>query len=242
VVKTWCIPPKANAEFVWRREDVLEVYRRPYDSAFPVVCVDESSKQLLGEVAQPIPASPGQPARMDYEYERLGVCNLFLLCEPLRGWRHVKVTSRRTRQDWAGCMQELVDVHFPTARKVLVVEDNLSTHDGASLYETFPPEAARRILERLEFHSTPKHGSWLDMAETELSVLNGQCLNRRIESAAEVAREVATWEADRNQKRIQVHWCFTISAARNKLKKLYPDTTANNDEPLQDNQNPSKSS
>jgi hypothetical protein len=208
-------------------EDVLEVYQRPYDPAFPVVCVDESSKQLLGEVALPIPPSPGQPARTDYEYERLGVCNLFMMCQPLRGWRHVKVTSRRTRQDWAWCMKELVDVHFPTARKIILVEDNLNTHDGASLYATFPPEEARRIVERLEFHSTPKHGSWLDMAETELSVLTSQCLDRRMASAAEVTREVEAWEATRNTKQAQVHWSFTISAARRKLKKLYPNPSPN---------------
>lgn len=155
LVKTWCIPPKANAEFVRRMEDVLEVYSRPYDPDYPMVCVDESSKQLIGEIAQPQPVVPGNPQRIDYEYERLGVCNLFMICEPLRGWRHVKVAQRRTRQDWAECMKELVDVHYPHAKKVILVEDNLNTHDGASLYETYPAAEARRILERLEFHSTP---------------------------------------------------------------------------------------
>jgi hypothetical protein len=203
-------------------EDVLQVYARPYDPYYPVVCVDEASKQLIGEVAEPQPTAPGKPTRIDYEYERKGVCNLFMMCEPLRGWRHVKVTERRTRRDWAECMKELVDVHYPQAKKVVVVEDNLNTHDGTSLYETYPPEEARRILDRLEFHSTPKHGSWLDMAETELSILNRQCLDRRIDNRPEVAHEVLAWEADRNEKQCRIHWTFTIAAARIKLKALYP--------------------
>lgn len=223
-MKSWCVPPKANAEFVWRMEDVLEVYGRPFDPECPVVCLDEQSKQLIGETRSPLPAEPGQPAKVDYEYERKGTCNLFMMCQPLGGWRHVKVTDRRTRKDWAECIRDLVDVHFPGARKVILVEDNLNTHDGASLYEAFSPDEARRILERVEFHSTPKHGSWLDMAETELSILTRQCLDRRIADSAEVTREVAAWEAERNEKRSRIHWTFTISAARVKMKHAYPKT------------------
>jgi hypothetical protein len=207
-------------------EDVLEVYARPFDPECPVVCLDEQSKQLIGETRSPLPAEPGQLAKVDYEYERKGTCNLFMMCQPLSGWRHVKVTDRRTRIDWAECIRDLVDVHFPGARKVIIVEDNLNTHDGASLYEAFPPDEARRILERVEFHSTPKHGSWLDMAETELSILTRQCLNRRIADSSEVAREVAAWEADRNEKRCRIHWTFTIAAARVKMKHTYPRTEA----------------
>lgn len=203
-------------------EDVLAVYKRPYDPDYPVVCLDEASKQLIGEITMPMPPQSGMPTRVDYEYERKGTCNLFMMCQPLRGWRHVKVTQRRTRRDWAACMKELVDVHFPDALKIVVVEDNLNTHNGTSLYETFPPEEARRILDRLEFHSTPKHGSWLDMAETELSILNRQCLNRRIDDASEVIRQVEKWEQDRNEQQSRIHWTFTIAAARIKLNKLYP--------------------
>ena len=210
-------------------EDVLEVYARPYDPEYPVVCLDEQSKQLIGEVRSPQPAEPGQPAKVDYEYERKGTCNIFMMCQPLRGWRHVKVTARRTRKDWAECMKELVDVHFPGACKVVIVEDNLNTHNGASLYETYPPEEARRILNRLEFHSTPKHGSWLDMAETELSIVTRQCLDRRIDNSAEVARAVAAWETERNGKECRIHWTFTISAARVKMKDVYPETHAANE-------------
>ena len=203
-------------------EDVLEVYQRPYDPDHPVVCLDEASKQLIGEVAPVDPPRPGKPARIDSEYERKGTCNLFMMCEPLRGWRHVKVTQRRTRQDWAWCIQELVDVHYAHAPKIILVEDNLNTHNGTSLYETFRPDEARRLLDRLEFHPTPKHGSWLDMAETELSILHRQCLDRRIDNAAEVARQVQAWETERNQRQCRIHWAFTIATARIKLKELYP--------------------
>ncbi len=211
-------------------EDVLQVYARPYDPDYPVVCLDETSKQLIGEVTPPEPLEPGRVTTIDYEYERKGTCNLFMMCEPLRGWRHVKVTERRTRREWAWCVKDLVDVHFPRARKIVLVEDNLNTHDGASLYETFSPQEARRILDRLEFHFTPKHGSWLDMAETEFSILSRQCLDRRIDNAEEVAREVAAWEKERNEQRCRIHWAFNISAARTKLEHLYPlieDATAN---------------
>lgn len=203
-------------------EDVLQVYQRPYDPDFPVVCLDEASKQLIGEVAPPDPPAPGKPKRIDYEYQRNGTSNLFMMCEPLRGWRHVRVTERRTRQDWAWCIKELCDEHYPGVQKIVLVEDNLNTHSGASLYETFPPAAARRLLDRLEFHFTPKHGSWLDMAETELSILHRQCLDRRIDNHNEVVREVCAWETDRNQRECRIHWAFTIAMARVKLKKLYP--------------------
>ncbi len=203
-------------------EDVLQVYALPYNPDYPVVCLDEASKQLFGEVNAPQATAPGQPARVDYEYERKGVCNLFMMCEPLRGWRHVKVTARRTRVDWAECLKELLEVRYPKAKKILLVEDNLNTHNGASLYEAFAPEEARRLLDRLEFHPTPKHGSWLNMAETELSILTGQCLDRRLEDSEEIRREVEPWEAKRNEQQCRIHWTFTLAAARRKLKKIYP--------------------
>jgi len=221
-VRTWCLPPKSDADFVWHMEDVLQVYQIPYDPTHPVVCLDEASKQLVGEVAIPVPAEPGRPARIDYEYERKGTCNLFMMCEPVRGWRHVRVTERRTRRDWAECIKELVDVHYPEAEKIRLVMDNLNTHSGVSLYEAFPPGEARRLLDRLEIHPTPKHGSWLDMAEIELRIMNRQCLDRRIDEAAVVRREVGTWEGDRNERSCRIHWTFTLAAARLKLKKLYP--------------------
>jgi len=176
-VKTWCIPPQADADFAFHMEDVLATYQLPYDPAIPVICMDEASKQLIGEVATPLPTRPGQPKCVDYQYERLGVCSEFIFCEPLAGWRHVKVTDRRTKKDWAQCIRELVDVHYPHAPKIRLVLDNLNTHTGASLYEAFPPEEARRILERLEFHYTPKHASWLNMAEIEIGIMNRQCLD-----------------------------------------------------------------
>ncbi len=203
-------------------EDVITVYQLPYDPQYPVVCFDEACKQLFGEVRPPQPAAPGRPARQDYEYERKGVCHQLVLCEPLTGWRHVRVTERRTRKDYAACLRELVDVHFPEAKKIRVVQDNLNTHDGASLYEAFPPEESRRILEKLEFHYTPKHGSWLNLAESEISIMNSQCLDCRLGSVAAVAEQVAPWEEARNAKGIRVHWTFTVAAARRKLQKLYP--------------------
>lgn len=203
-------------------EDVLEVYKRPYDPTHPQVCMDEMSKQLVSETRQPLPAQPGQPQRYDYEYRREGVCNLFIFFEPLQGWRHLKVTQRRTRQDWAWAMKDLVDVYYPDAERIIVVLDNLNTHNGASLYETFEPAEARRILERLEFHYTPKHGSWLNMAEIELSVFARQCLNRRIPDQDTLRHEVAALEAERNRSASAVNWRFTTADARIKLKKLYP--------------------
>ena len=221
-MKTWCIPPKADAEFVCNMEDVVATYALPYDAAIPVVCMDEASKQLIGEVATPLPIRPGQPKCVDYEYERRGVCSEFILCEPLAGWRHVKVTERRTKKDWAKCIRELVDVHYPQAQRIRLVLDNLNTHTGASLYEAFAPAEARRILEKLEFHYTPKHASWLNMAEIEIGIMNRQCLDRRIDNIAEIRREVTAWEKSRNRKHARIHWTFTITAARRKLHKLYP--------------------
>jgi hypothetical protein len=203
-------------------EGVIAVYQLPYDPQYPVVCFDEACKQLFGEVRPPQAAQPGLPARQDYEYERKGVCHQLVLCEPLTGWRHVRVTERRTRKDYAECLRELVDVYFPRATKIRLVQDNLNTHDGASLYEAFPPEEARRILDKIEFHYTPKHGSWLNLAESEISIMNSQCLDCRLESVAAVAEKVAPWEEARNAKGIRVHWTFTVAAARQKLKKLYP--------------------
>jgi len=203
-------------------EDVLEVYQRPYDREYPQVCFDETSKQQVKETRLPLPVKAGHPARYDSEYERNGVSNLFMMFAPLEGWRHVKVTDRRTCIDWAHCIKELVDLHFPAAKKVVLVLDNLNTHFPASLYKAFPPEEARRILDRLEFHYTPKHGSWLDMAEIELGILQRQCLNRRIPDQESLKREVGAWEAKRNANEAKVDWRFTTQDARIKLKKLYP--------------------
>jgi hypothetical protein len=206
-------------------EDVLDVYTQPYDPAYPQVCMDELSKQLLGETRVPVPPAPGQVARCDYEYVRVGVANLFIFFEPLGGWRHLTVTDRRTKQDWAYAIRDLVDVHYPNARKIRLVLDNLNTHVGGSLYETFPPAEARRLLDRLEIHHTPKHGSWLNMAESELSILSRQCLDRRIADPGTLAREVAAWEARRNNAHAQMEWRFTTADARIKLAHLYPVVT-----------------
>jgi hypothetical protein len=203
-------------------EDVLEVYTRPADPARPVVCLDETSRQLLAETRPPLPPAPGQPARSDPEYARGGVVNLFLVCEPLRGWRHVRVSDQRTRLDWAACVRELVDVHYPTAEAIVLVLDQLNTHSPASLYEAFPPAEAQRLAEKLEVHHTPKHGSWLNMAELELSALQRQCLDRRLADRPTVEREVAAWAADRNTAEATIDWRFTTEDARIKLKRLYP--------------------
>lgn len=203
-------------------EDVLDLYMQPYDPAYPQVCMDELSKQLIGETRVPLPPAPGQVARMDYEYERLGVANLFIFFEPLAGWRHLLVTERRTKRDWAQAVRELVDVHYPHARTIRLVLDNLNTHVGGALYEAFPPAEARRILTRLEIHYTPKHGSWLNMAESELSILARQCLDRRIADPRTLAREVAAWEHRRNSTQAQMTWRFTTADARIKLLHLYP--------------------
>ena len=203
-------------------EDVLAVYTRPYDPRRPQVCLDETSRQLLAEVTPPRPVAPGQPAREDYEYQRHGVCNVFLVCEPLRGWRHVTVSARRTRIDWAHCVKDLLDVCYPNAEQVVLVQDNLNTHTPASLYEAFAPAEAKRLADRLELHSTPKHGSWLNMAEIELSVLSEQCLDRRLADRATLEREVAAWQAARNRAGRGVDWRFTTEDVRIKLKHLYP--------------------
>lgn len=203
-------------------EDVLDVYQLPYDPKHPQVCMDEASKQLVSEVIQPIPAKMGQPEIYDYEYERKGVANLFVLFEPLRGWREIKITERRTKQDWAWLIKELVDVHYPDAETIRLVMDNLNTHMPSSLYETFQPAEAKRILNKLEIHYTPKHGSWLNMAEIELSVLSRQCLDRRIPDTLTLTKEVNAWQKDRNNKGTTMNWRFTTADARIKLKKLYP--------------------
>ena len=205
-------------------EDVLEVYTRPYDPRRPQVCLDETSRQLLGEVNPPQPVAPGRPARQDYEYQRGGVCNLFLVCEPLAGWRDVMVSDRRTRIDWAHCIQDLVDVHYPDAEQIVLVQDNLNTHTPASLYEAFEPAEAKRLAGKLELHYTPRHGSWLNMAEIELAVLATQCLDRRLGDRATLEREVMAWQAARNHAGRGVDWRFTTKDARIKLKHLYPTT------------------
>jgi transposase len=216
----WCLPGKPSAEFVCAMEDVLDVYQRPYDPARPQVCVDETSKQLIGETRTPLPTRPGQPERFDHEYRRNGAANLFMIVEPLSGACQVKITERRTRVDWAHLMRELVNVHYPQAEAIVLVTDNLNTHDKASLYEAFAPEEAKRVADKLEIHYTPKHGSWLDMAELQLSALCRQCLDRRIPDRAILEREVAAWLRDHQSK--PIHWRFTTKDARIKLKKLYP--------------------
>ncbi len=194
-------------------EDVLEVYQRPRNPACPVVCLDETSKQLIAETRMPIKAKPGQPARVDYEYERNGTANLFMIFAPLEGWRHVKVTDRHATIDYAHVLKELSDTHFPGATKIVLVQDNLNTHKPASLYEAFPPGEARRLVERFEWHYTPKHGSWLDMAESELSVLSRQCLDRRIPSKQALTEEVAAWQENRNRKHTKADWQFTTAVS-----------------------------
>lgn len=218
----WCIPPEADAEFVCAMEDVLEVYHRPYDEKRPLVCLDEASKQLIGETRQPLPAEPGQPERFDYEYERKGTANLFMISEPLLGWRAVRVTERRTAKDLAEVLRWLVEDLHPEAEMVVVVMDNLNTHKLASLYEAFPPEQARRIAEKLEIHHTPKHGSWLNMAEIELSVLARQCLDQRLDSREKLQQETEAWELERNEQQVEIKWQFTTAEARIKLHRLYP--------------------
>jgi hypothetical protein len=216
------IPPQANAEFVCAMEDVLEVYTRPDDPRRPQVCLDETSKQLVADTREPLPATPGQSARVDDAYERKGTANLFMVFEPLAGQRCVKVTERRTAVDFAQLIQELVDVQYPQVEQIVLVMDNLNTHKPASLYEAFAPAEARRLMERLEIHYTPKHGSWLNMAETELSVLATQCLDRRIPDPTTLTQEVAAWERQRNTAKSRVDWRFTTHDARITLKRRYP--------------------
>jgi hypothetical protein len=218
----WCIPPKANAAFVSCMEDVLDVYQRPYDPKRPQVCMDETSKQLLADIQTALPVQPGRPERYDYEYVREGVANLFMFVEPLAGKRHVQVTDRRTKVDWAHAMRDLSDLDYPDAEVIVVVLDNLNTHSPASFYEAFEPEEAHRLANRFEFHYTPKHGSWLNIAEIELSALGRQCLARRIPDKTSLTSEVDAWEKNRNASVVKVHWRFTTADARIKLAHLYP--------------------
>lgn len=220
--KMWCIAPEANAEFVCAMENVLEVYKRAYDPQRPVVCLDEKSKQLVGEVCRPIAAKRGSVERCDYEYVRNGTANLFMMVEPLRGWRHVNVTTRRTKTDFASQVKELVDVHFQRARKITLVMDNLNTHRMSSLYEAFEPAEARRLIEKIEVVHTPRHGSWLDMAECELSVLEKQALGERVGDETELRTRVNCWEDDRNNRSKRIDWQFKTADARIKLRRLYP--------------------
>ena len=215
------IPPDQNGSFVANMEKVLDVYKRPLNPLYPVVCMDESPKQLIGEVRQPIPASPGHPTRYDYEYSRRGMCNVFLACEPLAGKRMVKITERKTKKDWAYFLEEIAD-QYEHATKITLVMDNLNTHEPGALYEAFEPEKAKGLWDRFEFIYTPKHGSWLNMAEIELNVLTGQCLNRRIDDIEVVRKEVHTWQKARNNKQSKVNWQFTTQDARIKLSRLYP--------------------
>jgi hypothetical protein len=217
----WCIPPKASAEFVCHMEDVLKVYHRPYDPRRPVVCLDETSKQLIGEVREPLPPAPGRVERYDSVYVRNGVSNLFLAFEPLAGWRHVEVTDTRTRRDWAHFVRDLVDGRYRDADVVVLVMDQLNTHSVASLYEAFAPAEAERVASRLEVHHTPKHGSWLNMAEIELSAL-GRDLPDRVGERPELIEHVSAWEGRRNGEGVRADWQFTTADARVKLRKLYP--------------------
>lgn len=204
-------------------EDVLDVYHEPYDASRPVVCMDETSKQLVSEMRVPIPARPGRLQRIDYEYERKGAANVFMFAEPLRGWRWAPVSERRTRVDWAQVIRDLLEVHYPSAKVVRLVMDNLNVHSVASLYEAFPPEEARRLTKRLEIHHTPKHGSWLNVAEIELRALSIQCTSRRIADIKMLRREVKAWTKDRNRRSVVVDWQFTNTDARTRLKHLYPE-------------------
>ena len=217
----WCIPPKHNAEFVYHMENVLEVYQRPYDPRFPLICMDELSKQLTIETQTPLPAAPGRRECFDYEYERNGTANVFAFTEPLTGWRHLVVTDQRTKTDWAEAIRQLVDVHRPKAKRITLVMDNLNTHTLGALYETFPPTEARRLAAKLELHYTPKHGSWLNMAEIEFSAL-GRALPARLAGHAALAEAVQAWELNRNGATVRVNWRFTATDARIKLKRLYP--------------------
>ena len=218
----WCIPPEHNAEFVCAMENVLEVYQRPYSPEYPLVCMDETNKQLVAETRVPLAVQPGQPPCFDYEYERHGTMDLFMFTEPLVGWRHVGVTQRRTRRDWALQVRELLDGRYRAAKRVTLVMDNLNTHSLASLYEAFAPAEARRLMTRLEVVYTPKHGSWLNIAEIELNVLTRQCLCRRIDAPDALIVEVGAWETRRNESQTGVDWQFTTADARVKLKQLYP--------------------
>jgi hypothetical protein len=220
----WCIP-EVDGTYVARMEDVLDLYTEDPDPKRPVVCFDESPQQLIGEVRQPIPAQPGQLERYDYEYKRNGTVNLFVFLDAHRPWRTVKVTEQRTAQDFAHCMRDLVDIHYPQAKIVRVVLDNLSTHSPGALYETFPAQEAHRILRRLEFHFTPKHASWLNMVEIEIGVLRTQCLDRRIDQKDRLVAEIDAWQTSRNLSGARIKWMFTTQRARDKLARTYPTHT-----------------
>jgi transposase len=220
--KMWCVP-QVDAEYVARMEDVLDLYAEVRDPKQPVVCFDESPTQLIGEVRKPIPAEPGQIERYDYEYRRNGTANLFVFLDAHRAWRKVKVTERRAAEDFATCMRDLTDVHYPEAERIRVVLDNLSTHSAGALYQAFPPDEARRVLRRLEFHYVPKHASWLNMVEIEIGVLAGQCLDRRIESYEQLVAETAAWERQRNAADARINWMFTTEKARAKMGRAYPE-------------------
>jgi hypothetical protein len=220
--KEWCIPPKAHGAFVAQMEEVLDLYEKPYDSRYPLICMDETSKQLMDDAQPPLPLQPGQVERQDYEYKRNGVCNLFMCCEPLQSQRHVQVTDQRTAIDWAYFMSDLAEEQYPDAKRIVVVMDNLNTHGPGSFYEAFAPAEAKRLAARFEFHYTPKHGSWLNIAEIELSALSRMCLDRRVPDKDVLTREVSAWESERNAKSVTVEWRFTTDDARIKLKRLYP--------------------
>lgn len=223
--KMWCIP-KVDGDFVARMEDVVELYTQAADPDYPVVCFDESPTQLIGETRIPIPAAPGILGRIDHEYRRNGTANLFVFVDAHYSWRHVKVTDRRTNEDFAHCMKDLVDMHFPNAKKIRVVLDNLSTHSVGALYDAFPAPEARRLAQRLEFHYTPKHASWLNLVEIEIGVLRKQCLDRRIPDRAMLEREIEAWEQQRNDSGARIHWLFDLDRARQKLAKSYPKPAA----------------
>ena len=231
--KMWCVP-KIDGEYVARMENVLDLYAEPPDPKYPVVCLDESPVQLIGEVREPIAAAPGQIERVDYEYRRCGTVNLFVAVDAHRPWRKVSVTQQRTAQDYAERLRELVDVDYPGATCIRVVQDNLSTHTPGALYEAFPAPEAHRILERLEFHYTPKHASWLNMVEIEIGVLKGQCLDRRIDDRVELEREIAAWQRRRNAAGARVKWMFTTEKARAKMGRAYPKQAANLDQPAKE--------
>ncbi len=221
-MKGWVIPPLENSDFVAHMEMVLDIYKMPYDQAFPVICMDESPKQLIKQTRLPMEAKKGSDRKEDYEYERCGVANIFMANEPLSGKRYVKVTDSRTKKDWAVFIKQIADEHYPQAEKIRLVMDNLATHKAAALYEVFEPQEAKRIWDRFEFIYTPKHGSWLNMAEIELNVLMRQCLNRRIDKIEIMTQEVQAWQKDRNNKNAVINWQFTNEKARIKLKRLYP--------------------
>lgn len=222
----WIIPPHQNSHFVANMEQVLDVYKRPYSNDFPVVCMDESPKQMIKETRLPIEMKPGQEAKIDFEYERCGVANIFLASEPLQGKRYVEVTEKKTKADWAVFIKKIADEWYKKASKITLVMDNLATHTAAALYEVYPPQEAKRIWDRFDFIYTPKHGSWLNMAKIELNVLMRQCLNRRIDNMKEMKEELKVWQQHRNNKETSINWQFTNDKARIKLKRLYPTTSS----------------